>query len=366
MIDYRDTEWSFGRSDGSVIAAIKLEPDGTISGFDSYNEHRWRVDGDVLVFLTRDGRPSTCFDTSANVRGRRMLTGSFRFNPAAPLHQLKERAGDLDLAKIKEAVPEIVSVDQWGMKFRTSPRVIDAFTKFKIFFGRTANRFGPDDTIEMPLCPDLEPYASFPAGNTLCAMGAFSYAESPLPADLQVGRYCSIALGLDVFRDRHPMEWLSTSSITYDFDASGGYRAFATAHADFNGGHFSAQFPPNHVSAAPEIEHDVWIGQHVQLARGITIGTGAVIAAGAVVTKDIPPYAIAGGVPARILRMRFPEKLAERLLASEWWNFDPSIFKRGDFKDPEMFLDQIGAIGDLQRYTPKFVWAEDLVRELCD
>ncbi|PQO28766.1 hypothetical protein C5Y98_23585 [Blastopirellula marina] len=72
-----------------------------------------------------------------------------------------------------------------------------------------------------------------------------------------------------------------------------------------------------------EIGHDVWLGFNVVILPGChRIGTGAIVGAGSIVTKDIPPYAIAVGNPARILRYRFPEEVCAKLLASQWWTRD--------------------------------------------
>jgi acetyltransferase-like isoleucine patch superfamily enzyme len=73
--------------------------------------------------------------------------------------------------------------------------------------------------------------------------------------------------------------------------------------------------------AASVIGHDVWIGANVFVKDGTTINHGAIVAAGAVVTNDVPAYAIVGGVPAKIIRFRFKEDEIERLLQSEWWNW---------------------------------------------
>jgi len=82
---------------------------------------------------------------------------------------------------------------------------------------------------------------------------------------------------------------------------------------------------PNSEPSMPQkqtiIENDVWIGSYSKIIGGVHIHTGAVIGAGSVVTKDVPPYAIVAGCPARIIRYRFPEEKIEKLLQSEWWNY---------------------------------------------
>lgn len=75
------------------------------------------------------------------------------------------------------------------------------------------------------------------------------------------------------------------------------------------------------------IGNDVWIGCHAVVCRGVTIGDGAVIGAGAVVTHDVPPYTIAAGCPARVLKPRFDGNLAERLLRLRWWEFSDDVIK---------------------------------------
>src|SRR5262249_7054657 len=72
------------------------------------------------------------------------------------------------------------------------------------------------------------------------------------------------------------------------------------------------------------IGNDVWTGHNVNVTAGVNVGDGAVIAAGSVVTKDVPPYAIVGGVPATVIRYRFSEKTIERLLRVKWWELELS------------------------------------------
>jgi acetyltransferase-like isoleucine patch superfamily enzyme len=70
------------------------------------------------------------------------------------------------------------------------------------------------------------------------------------------------------------------------------------------------------------VKNDVWIGYRANIMEGITIENGAVVAAGSVVTKDVPPYAIVGGNPAKIIKYRFDEKIIENLLEMQWWDWD--------------------------------------------
>lgn len=77
------------------------------------------------------------------------------------------------------------------------------------------------------------------------------------------------------------------------------------------------------------IGNDVWIGHGAQVMAGVSIGDGAIVAAGAVVTKDVSPYAIVGGVPAKIIRMRFSPSIIMRLLKIRRWRYGPDIFGGG-------------------------------------
>jgi len=76
------------------------------------------------------------------------------------------------------------------------------------------------------------------------------------------------------------------------------------------------------------IGNDVWIGHRAIILSGVTIGDGAVIGAGAIVTKDVPPYGIAVGNPARVIRKRFSDSVVEKLLRLQWWNWDDSKIKK--------------------------------------
>jgi hypothetical protein len=91
---------------------------------------------------------------------------------------------------------------------------------------------------------------------------------------------------------------------------------------------------------------DVWIGQDVRIRSGVHIVTGAIVAAGSIVTRDVEPYAIVGGVPAKVIRYRFKPDLIEKLLASEWWQFSPKDLLPYRTENPEQLLDQFSDAKD--------------------
>jgi virginiamycin A acetyltransferase len=249
----------------------------------------------------------------------------------------------------------ILSQTSTAVVFNATDEVLGVFDAHKVFFGGRIGELPGREPILFPKSAVLEPYTQFP-GRRLFTCGSFSYSETAIiPPLFSVGRYCSIARGLDIFGARHPVEWVTQSSITYDFFPLDGYNMFVAAHRDLMRNAYLPEIPPQLMLADPVVQHDVWIGQNVQLARGITIGTGSVIAAGSIVTKDVAPYSVVGGVPARLLKSRFDEALVARLLASEWWLYEPSALFRLGFKDPERFLDQFERLvrdGSIARYEP--------------
>ena len=126
---------------------------------------------------------------------------------------------------------------------------------------------------------------------------------------LVIGKFCSIACGAKFLFNsaNHTLSSLSTYPFPIFFDEWGLEKSDVAAAWDRKGDIV--------------IGNDVWIGYEAVILAGVTIGDGAVIGARAVVTKDVPPYAIVGGVPARVIRSRFPEETVKALLRLKWWDW---------------------------------------------
>lgn len=191
----------------------------------------------------------------------------------------------------------------------------------------------------MPGRLSLEPPVSLRGvalGGT-CRVGQYSYiGQGGELRDVSIGRFCSLARRLAVGLAEHPVDRLSSHPF-----------AFGNATGFGEDPYLAGLVAPKSARPADrgrtEIGHDVWLGNGVFVRRGVSIGTGCVVAAGAVVTADLPPYVIAGGVPARVIRPRFAAGIADRLLASRWWDRDLSVLGPLDWRDVAGCLDRIEA-----------------------
>lgn len=143
-----------------------------------------------------------------------------------------------------------------------------------------------------------------------------------------IGSFCSIANNVVIGGSQHPMEWVSTSPV------------FRHGKDSVKTKYYEHMFEDGKTTT---IGHDVWIGRNAIIKQGITIGTGAVIGMGSVVTKNIEPYTIVGGCPAKEIRKRFDESLIFDLIQTKWWDFeDDKLNKYAKFfSDPYTFIKEV-------------------------
>jgi acetyltransferase-like isoleucine patch superfamily enzyme len=174
-----------------------------------------------------------------------------------------------------------------------------------------------------------------------CKIGKYTFINrgTTLFYNTKMGRYCSIGKGCEIGVVDHPLDWLSTSPIQYNIGAEFDYKEDCK---DFKQIKFTKQSETE--AFGTDIGNDVWIGSLVVIKCGLTIGDGAVIAAGSIVTKDVPPYAIVGGVPAKIIRYRFNEETIKRLLELKWWDRDLKDLNGISFDNIEKAIEQLGGL----------------------
>ncbi len=159
-------------------------------------------------------------------------------------------------------------------------------------------------------------------------LGRYSYLSYDCEViNCEIGSFCSISDHVFIGGAEHPKSYVSTSPVFLNVGHSGPTKRFA---------HFELS-----QSKRTYIGNDVWIGHGVTIKQGIKIGNGAIVGSDAVVTKDVPEYAIVGGIPASVISYRFSDEVKKKLLKSEWWNWsDDELSKYASlFDNAEAFCE---------------------------
>ncbi len=164
-------------------------------------------------------------------------------------------------------------------------------------------------------------------------VGAYSYiSPNTVIENAQIGRFCSISDHCRIGMGTHNTNQISTSPIFTQ---------------KVNG--TKARWVDKNVNDSPfrtvRVGNDVWIGSRAMILGGVTVGDGAVVGAGAVVTKDVPAYAIVAGVPAKVIKYRFPDRLIELLMDFKWWYYPEDVlrehisrFQKKDISEEDLIL----------------------------
>lgn len=161
-------------------------------------------------------------------------------------------------------------------------------------------------------------------------VGRYTYGYQYLDNDnvKSIGAFCSIAEGQLIVPNDHRLDWITTSPIA-------SLKEFSFVDKDYMDDYISNE-DRNIV-----IGNDVWIGARCIIFEGVTIGDGAVIAAGSIIRKDVPPYAVVGGVD-KILKYRFNQETIAKLLKKQWWNWEDEKIRQNIhlFRDKEEFVER--------------------------
>lgn len=168
-------------------------------------------------------------------------------------------------------------------------------------------------------------------------VGQYSYGcfdRWRMPGPLRIGRYCSFGNSVRVVDANHPLDGLTSHPIGYDPGAG------VIAHSRIN-------------PVPLVVEDDVWVGHNSVILPGCKfIGRGAVIGAGSIVTRDVAPYSIVAGNPARVLRSRFSEPVIAAIEASQWWRLSPAELRAAELRDKLISAPVVDVLPALARLSP--------------
>ncbi|MCU6679351.1 CatB-related O-acetyltransferase [Leclercia tamurae] len=263
MRELSSLHFKMSREDGSyMIYPIRLLEGGEISGHYNENEYTWKIINGELFFYAKNGQASTAFGKPFLENGELTFKGCFLLVPEWKIkHKLKQIDFSYD------------SLDVNTMLTRSTLK--DNIQQFRWEVGN--HTYGTPSVMEARM------------------------------AGLRIGKFCSIGPGVTIILGNH----VTNTATTYPFSSLSLF--WPGARRDYIEDHDT--------KGDVKIGNDVWIGKNATIMSGVNIGDGAIIAANSVVTKDVRPYSIVGGNPAKLLRMRHCDDIIDALLQIQWWNW---------------------------------------------
>lgn len=214
---------------------------------------------------------------------------------------------------------------------------IEHYSTFAASSTMLSQRLGPQPVIHDPCLiarSELGAYTELGANTVMVEtrFGDYSYtAGDNQIIYATVGKFANIASHVRINPGNHPMERVTLHHVTYRRDLYG-FGEDDAAFFDWRRAHHCV------------IGHDTWLGHNVIVMPGVRIGDGAVVGSGAVVTKDVEPYTIVVGVPARPLRRRFPQAICDALQRIAWWDWDHDTLgaRLDEMNDAARFVEKYG------------------------
>ena len=172
-----------------------------------------------------------------------------------------------------------------------------------------------------------------------------------------IGRYCSIADNVYVGAGGHSTSFLSSSTLfKFNKNSKEYFLPFVSDRDEKWEKDMAVKNLSTWKKPLPVIGNDVWIGMNATILNGVKVGDGAVIAAGSVVVKDVEPYSIVGGNPAKPIRRRFSDEICDRLMISKWWDYPPEITFGLDISSPEKCIDELEKrISSSEPFKPAYI-----------
>lgn len=199
---------------------------------------------------------------------------------------------------------------------------------------------------ENPSVSLIEPYVLFKEGfYGIGEIGAYSYfngGNTSVKNVSKIGRYCSIARDVSIGAVEHPTDYLSTHHTLMGsyYPDSLEIKKYVEKNSE-NINTAKKKYFSGIGRAKNTIGNDVWIGEGAFIRRGVKLSDGCIIGAKSVVTKDVGPYEIVAGQPARLIRKRFKDDIIKRLLELKWWEYDLNSLAPLNFSSIDKALDQI-------------------------